>query len=82
MPKLTPLSRRNLVSGLRKFGFQGPHSGGKHQYMIKGTLRLTIPNPHTRMVGIDLLTRILQQAGISREAWTEKQSSRQIGKSS
>jgi UDP-N-acetylmuramyl pentapeptide synthase len=32
-------------------------------------LRLTIPNPHQGEIGKDLLSRILKQAGISREEW-------------
>jgi hypothetical protein len=43
--------------------------GGKHLFMIKGTLRLTIPNPHKEAIGSDLLVRILRQADISREEW-------------
>lgn len=45
MPKLSPLSRNELIKKLREFGFDGPYSGGKHLYMIKGNLRLTVPNP-------------------------------------
>jgi hypothetical protein len=37
--------------------------------MIKGDLVLTIPNPHGSDIGVDLLTRILRQAGISRTDW-------------
>jgi hypothetical protein len=41
--------------------------------MIKGNLRLTIPNPHREKIGIDLLMRILRQAGIRKEEWVEKE---------
>ncbi len=37
--------------------------------MVKGNLRLTIPNPHQGGIGKDLLSRILKQAGVSREEW-------------
>jgi len=37
--------------------------------MVKGSLRLAIPNPHRQVIGVDLLSRILGQAGISREDW-------------
>jgi predicted RNA binding protein YcfA (HicA-like mRNA interferase family) len=50
-------------------GFQGPYSGGKHQFMLKGNVTLTIPNPHRRDIGPALLSRILRQAGISRKEW-------------
>ena len=37
--------------------------------MIKDKLRLTLPNPHQSDIGINLLSKILKQAGISREDW-------------
>jgi len=37
--------------------------------MVKGSLALTIPNPHQRDIGQELLARILRQAGISRKEW-------------
>ncbi len=39
--------------------------------MIKGDLRLTIPNPHRQDIGVDLLKRILRQGGIQRDEWNE-----------
>ncbi len=71
MPKLGPVSHNELIRRLKILGFEGPYSGGKHLYMLKGNLRLTIPNPHKQKVGVDLLTRILRQAGIKREEWIE-----------
>jgi len=50
-------------------GFDGPYQGGKHPYMIKGELVLTIPNPHPEDISVDLILRIIRQAGISREDW-------------
>ena len=55
MPSLGPTSRRDLIRNLKDLGFDGPYSGGKHQYMVRGQTRLRIPN--------------LRQAGISREEW-------------
>ncbi len=72
MSKLNPVSYSELIKRLRKFGFEGPYSGGKHLYMLKGNLRLTIPNPHKQEIGVDLLLRILKQAGITREEWLER----------
>ncbi|MBI3344215.1 MAG: type II toxin-antitoxin system HicA family toxin [Gammaproteobacteria bacterium] len=69
MPKLSPLSHQDLVKRLHSYGFDGPYSGGKHLFMIKGTLRLTLPNPHKHEIGVALLDRILKQAGISKEEW-------------
>ena len=69
MPKLAPISRPDLIRRMREFGFEGPFSGGKHQYLLNGDLRLTIPNPHRAAIGTGLLRRILQQAGISPDEW-------------
>jgi len=69
MLRITPISQRNLVSKLRSFGFEGPYQEGKHPYMIKGEISLTIPNPHEKMISVDLVVRILRQAGISRRKW-------------
>jgi predicted RNA binding protein YcfA (HicA-like mRNA interferase family) len=67
--KLSPVSWIDLVKRLRKLGFEGPYQGGKHPYMLRDNLVLTIPNPHRKEIGVDLLSRILKQAGITREEW-------------
>ena len=69
MPPLGPIKRRDLIRFLTALGFEGPYSGGKHQFMVRGTLRLRIPNPHVGDIGRSLLARILRQAGISVEEW-------------
>lgn len=69
MGKLSPVSWKQLVSKLKSFGFDGPYSGGKHPFMIKGDVVLTLPNPHRKQIGVDLLSRILKEAGISRDEW-------------
>jgi len=69
LDKIGPVSWRALVKRLRKLGFEGPYVGGKHPYMIKRDIVLTIPNPHKKGIGVDLLIRILKQAGIDKEAW-------------
>lgn len=69
MANLGPVKRKDLVSKLKQLGFTGPYSGGKHQFMIKDKLRLTIPNPHQSDIGINLLSKILQQASITKQQW-------------
>ena len=69
MPKYGPIKRKDLIYLLKKFGFTGPYTGGKHQFMIKKSIRLVIPNPHKGDISKDLLSRILKQANISREDW-------------
>jgi len=69
MPTFGPVKRDVLIRCLRKCGFDGPYSGGKHPFMVKGDLTLTTPNPHHKDIGKEFLFRILQQAGISKEEW-------------
>jgi predicted RNA binding protein YcfA (HicA-like mRNA interferase family) len=69
MPSFGPIKRKDLVHYLRVLGFDGPHTGGQHQYMVQGTIKLRIPNPHEGDITADLLARILRQAGISRTEW-------------
>lgn len=64
-----PISRLELVRRLRRLGFEGPFSGGKHSFMRKGDLKLRIPNPHGEDVGVALLKEILKQACITDEQW-------------
>jgi len=60
LSKLVPVDWRTFVKRLQELGFEGPYSGGKHPFMRKGDLVLTIPNPHKGAIGIDLLARILK----------------------
>ena len=69
MPPLGPIKRNDLVRLLRQSGFNGPFSGGKHQFMVKGNLTLRIPNPHASDIGVNLLARILRQAQIEKKDW-------------
>ena len=69
MPHWGPTSRRDLVRALREMGFQGPFSGGRHQFMTRGDVVVTVPNPHRGDIGIGLLSRVLRQAGVSRVQW-------------
>ena len=72
MSRLTPVSRVVLIRKLKMFGFSGLQQEGKHPYMIKGDISLTIPNPHENMISVDLLVRILRQAGITRDEWIKR----------
>jgi predicted RNA binding protein YcfA (HicA-like mRNA interferase family) len=69
VPWLGPIKREELVRYLRALGFEGPYSGKKHQFMLKGVVRLRIPNPHQSDIGKELLSRILKQAGIDKDTW-------------
>jgi predicted RNA binding protein YcfA (HicA-like mRNA interferase family) len=69
MPPFGPIKRKELIKALKKAGFEGPHAGGKHEFLVKGELRLIVPNPHQSEISKDLLLRILRQADIDRAEW-------------
>jgi len=69
VPRFGSISRKDLIRYLRQLGFDGPYSGGKHQFMLKGDLTLRIPNPHQGDIGKELLARLLRQADIDKDEW-------------
>ena len=71
MPHVGPIKRKDLIYYLNQLGFEGPYSGGNHQFMIKvdEKIRLTLPNPHRGDIGEALLVKILKQAKIDRATW-------------
>jgi hypothetical protein len=40
----TPCKRREFIRRLRVLGFDGPFSGTRHQFLIQGEYRLTVPS--------------------------------------
>jgi predicted RNA binding protein YcfA (HicA-like mRNA interferase family) len=64
-----PLSRKQLIRKFRGLGYSGPFSGGKHQFMIKGSQKIRIPNPHVGDISASLVKEILRQANISSKEW-------------
>ncbi len=69
MPRFGAIKRKELIRYLKQLGFEGPFSGGKHQFMLKEEITLRVPNPHQSDIGKELLSRILKQARIDRETW-------------
>jgi len=63
------VSRKELIRKFRALGYEGPYSGGKHQFMVKGLQKIRIPNPHGGDIGIGLIVEILRQARIDRQDW-------------
>ncbi|MCX6738945.1 MAG: type II toxin-antitoxin system HicA family toxin [Candidatus Parcubacteria bacterium] len=66
---LKNISWKKLAERFCELGFDGPYSGGRHLFMVKNSLRVRIPNPHTGDISKDLLAEILRQAGISKDEW-------------
>ncbi len=67
MPK--NISWKKLIQKFQHLGFDGPYSGGRHLFMVKGELKVRVPNPHKSDISKHLLAEILRQAGISNEEW-------------
>ena len=44
MSRWTPCKRREFIRRLRVLGFDGPFSSARHQFLIQGEYRLTIPS--------------------------------------
>lgn len=73
MPQVGPAKRQHLIRCLRQLRFEGPYVEGRHRYMVRREIRFVLPNPHRGDIGVELLTCILKQAGISREEWERLQ---------
>jgi len=43
MARWRPVKRRDFIRKLRALGFEGPYSGTRHQFMVLGQHRQTIP---------------------------------------
>ena len=70
MSRLSPVTWNELVRRLHALRFEGPYSGrGPHPLMLRGTVRLVIPNPHRGDISVDLIKKILRQGEIDREDW-------------
>jgi hypothetical protein len=69
MPPLGPIKRNDLVRYLRQLGFDGPYSGGRHQFMIRASVRVRLPNPHEGDINGEFFARILRHADVSRAEW-------------
>ena len=67
MPK--NISWRKLVQNFRKLGFDGPYSGGKHQFMEKDFFKIHIPSKHKGNISVGLVNEILRQADIDKKKW-------------
>ena len=65
-----PISRKELIRRFRSLGFTGPISGSRHQFVVKGDLKVRIPNPHKGgNIDWSLVKEILRQAGIKTSDW-------------
>ena len=65
MAYLGPVKCEKLVQYFIKHGWSGPYRVRKHRFMIKGYLRLRLPDiPEDQLINVEMLRRILLQAGV------------------
>ncbi len=64
-PKLPHLKPREVVRLLKLYGFEKDHQTGSHAVFVDANERkVTVPIHHGKTIGIGLLRRILEEAGI------------------
>ncbi|PKM77098.1 MAG: hypothetical protein CVU90_08835 [Firmicutes bacterium HGW-Firmicutes-15] len=67
---MKPMSRADIIRCLKSLGFKGPVIGqGPHpSFMIRGTVKLQLPNPHKKKDVYDpLLSKLKRQAEVTDE---------------
>lgn len=73
MSRWIPCKRRDFVKKLRSLGFDGPFSGTRHQFMVYGECRLTIPsNDEYSVPQLRLMIReveVILEREITLEEW-------------
>ena len=61
---------RVLIRKFKALDYRGPYSGGRHSFMIKGSQKIRIPNPHgSKEIDVSLVKEILRQASIKQDEW-------------
>ena len=71
LPRST--SRQDLIRTFRNLGFEGPRTAGRGRhrgFMVRGTQKVKLPNPHRGDINVSLLSLILRNAGISHDEWS------------
>lgn len=68
---LRPVSRRELIIKLKRLGFSGLFSGGRHQFMERDGFKIFVPNPHGKDIGKDLVKQIIKDLKISEKEFFE-----------
>jgi len=73
MSRWTPCKRSEFVRRARKLGFEGPYSGTRHQFLVRGNYRLTVPsNAEYSVPQLRLLLREVEAIigrNVTQEQW-------------
>jgi predicted RNA binding protein YcfA (HicA-like mRNA interferase family) len=70
LPKLAPQSPKRIRARFVELGWIIV-PGSKHNFAVKDTRKVRLPNIHGGDISVGLLRRILNQAGISRSEWLD-----------
>jgi hypothetical protein len=69
--RLAPCSRTEFIRKLKNLSYDGPFAGAKHPVLsAPGKSNIIIPTLTGGDLSVDLLSRILRDAGIDRDEWT------------
>ena len=71
MPSLSPVPRRILIKKLRKASFSGPFSAARHEYMKRDSIKIFIPNPHGKDIGLPIIKKIINQLKLSNQEFLD-----------
>ncbi len=73
MSRLSPLKPQQVIRKLRRLGFVGPVSGGRHVRMVHPESGRIIPIPmhKGKDVSIGLIRAILRDVGVTTKEWID-----------
>ena len=71
MPKLIPLKPDELIRKLKKLWYDWPEAWGRHSHMIKWPKIIPIPLPWGKEIWIGLISMIIKEVEITRDAWID-----------
>jgi predicted RNA binding protein YcfA (HicA-like mRNA interferase family) len=73
MPKLRPEKPGEVIRKLRRLGFEGPLSGGRHLVMRHPQTgkKISVPMHKGRDIPVGTLRAILREAGVDVEEWVK-----------
>jgi hypothetical protein len=69
LPAFGPIKREELLIKLQRAGLEGPFTGAKYEFLVKGELRLVLLNPLTGEIGKEVFARILRHVALSCGEW-------------
>ncbi len=70
MPKIKPLSRKEYLKKLKKFGFSDIQRGGDHDFLVTDNAKIKLPNVHAQKdIPVFIIQKTIKVLGIDRNKW-------------